>query len=256
MYFNLRLTLQIKNKYLHPCTSTVQVRKKENQHLIGYIFFNMHPLQRILLGLFLSFVGFYLLPRKEMNSILIVMTLWIIFASTFMITSWIVLVKRSVNDIREIAKTDDGSKLFVFLMILLSSFSSMFAVLLLMASKQENNYSNGIFLFVTIFGMLLSWAMVHTIFTFHYAHMFYDDSVESDEKVAGGLEFPKEDKPDYIDFAYFSFVIGCTFQVSDVEVSSRNIRRLVFLHGLISFVLNTFVVALTINLVAGLNRLN
>ena len=93
---------------------------------------------------------------------------------------------------------------------------------------------------------------MHTIFGFHYAHLYYGDDTNDSTRHAEGLEFPGEKKPDYLDFAYFSFVIGMTFQVSDTAVHSRSIRRLVLLHGLISFGLNTFVVALTINLIAGL----
>ena len=107
---------------------------------------------------------------------------------------------------------------------------------------------------VAVSNMLLSWVLVHTTFCFHYAHLYYDDSKDSTEIHAGGLDFPEEKKPDYIDFVYFSFIIGMTFQVSDVAITSRTIRRLALLHGLISFGLNTFVVALTINLIAGLRR--
>lgn len=74
------------------------------------------------------------------------------------------------------------------------------------------------------------------------------------KKNAEGLNFPQEKQPDYIDFAYFSFVIGMTFQVSDVQINSRIIRRTALAHGLLSFALNTFVVALTINLIAGLTK--
>jgi uncharacterized membrane protein len=68
------------------------------------------------------------------------------------------------------------------------------------------------------------------------------------------LIFPGKMKPDYLDFAYFSFVLGMTFQVSDVEIASQRIRRIALVHGLLSFTLNTFVVALTINLIAGLKH--
>ncbi len=95
---------------------------------------------------------------------------------------------------------------------------------------------------------------MHTIFTFHYAHLYYDDINKDNKKVAEGLNFPETKEPDYIDFAYFSFVIGCTFQVSDVVITSPKMRRIVLLHGLLAFGLNTFVVALTINLVAGLGK--
>jgi uncharacterized membrane protein len=78
---------------------------------------------------------------------------------------------------------------------------------------------------------------------------------------AGGLDFPNDseqneysDNPDFLDFAYFAFVVGMTFQVSDVEVTSKRFRRFVLLHGLISFVYNTVIVALTINTLAGLRN--
>ena len=100
--------------------------------------------------------------------------------------------------------------------------------------------------------MMLSWIMVHTLFGFHYAHLYYGDDTNDPSSHAEGLEFPKEKKPDYLDFAYFAFVIGMTFQVSDVDITGRSIRRVALLHGLLSFGLNTFVVALTINLIAGL----
>ena len=70
----------------------------------------------------------------------------------------------------------------------------------------------------------------------------------------GGLNFPEDNNPDYLDFAYFSFVMGCTFQVSDVEITSKRIRRIAMVHGILSFILNTFVIALTINLIAGISH--
>ena len=91
--------------------------------------------------------------------------------------------------------------------------------------------------------------MVHTIFTFHYAHMYYDNDIDQKAKP---LTFPDDDDPDYLDFAYHAFCVGSTFQVSDVQTNSKAIRRITFLHGIISFSLNTFVVALMINVLGGL----
>jgi len=96
--------------------------------------------------------------------------------------------------------------------------------------------------------------MVHSTYAFHYAHMYYDKDENEPGKEAYGLEFPGDKEPNYIDFAYFAFVIGCTFQVSDVEISSPKIRQVALFHGLLSFGLNTFVIALTINLIAGLSK--
>jgi uncharacterized membrane protein len=101
---------------------------------------------------------------------------------------------------------------------------------------------------VTLF---VSWLMTHTTFAFRYAHEYYGkDHGGSD--IDRGLEFPGEQRPDYLDFMYFSLVLGMTFQVSDVQITSRKLRRLAAVHGLLSFLFNTIILALTVNLAAGL----
>lgn len=97
----------------------------------------------------------------------------------------------------------------------------------------------------------LGWLLIHTIFTFHYAHLYYRDR-DRDKESDRGLTFPGDEPPDYRDLAYFSFVIGMTFQVSDVQITARPIRRLVLLHGIISFGYNTAILALVVNVVSSL----
>jgi uncharacterized membrane protein len=210
----------------------------------------LHPLHRLLLSFLFSGIAFLVIPAHSLSPLLLTMLLWIVFAIVFNATGWIILFTRPIHRIKKVARQDDGSKVFVFVMVLISSFSGLFAVLLLMISGDNSIVKHPLFLPAAVGGMLQSWIMVHTIFTFHYAHMYYDD--ENAAATARGLLFPGDEAPDYLDFAYFSFVIGSTFQVSDVQVTSQGIRRLVFMHSLLSFALNTFVVALSINLVAGL----
>jgi uncharacterized membrane protein len=94
--------------------------------------------------------------------------------------------------------------------------------------------------------IVMSWAFTHTIFALHYAHDFYQEG----RGKGGGLSFPGEEEPDYWDFLYFSFVIGMTSQVSDVAITSKPIRRTVAAHGVISFVFNAALLALTVNIAA------
>ncbi len=101
---------------------------------------------------------------------------------------------------------------------------------------------------VTLF---VSWLMTHTTFAFRYAHEFYEAGPDGAD-IAGGLEFPGEKRPDYLDFLYFSLVLGMTFQVSDVQITARKFRRLAAVHGLLSFLFNTIILALTVNIAAGL----
>ena len=99
--------------------------------------------------------------------------------------------------------------------------------------------------------LLWSWLMLHFTFAFRYAHEFYEISGDG-PAVDGGLTFPGEEQPDYLDFLYFAMVLGMTFQVSDVAITSRKFRRLATLHGLLGFLFNTIILALTVNIAAGL----
>lgn len=91
----------------------------------------------------------------------------------------------------------------------------------------------------------LSWVMVHTIFALHYAHEYYRA-----HEAGSGLNFPGDDKPDYWDFAYFAFVIGMTAQTSDTAITDRGIRRTALAHGIVSFIFNTALLALMVNIAA------
>lgn len=214
---------------------------------------HLYPLRRILISLGLTAVVFagLKLGQVYISTLVLYVLLWDVFALSYIATAWVVFVRRTVPEIRSWARIDDGSRSFVTILLLLSSFASMVTVVLLMVSGQGKE---GIYLPVAITGILSSWALVHTTYSFHYAHLFYDDDENDNTRHAGGLDFPQEKHPDYLDFAYFSFVIGMTFQVSDVQIGNRIIRRTVLVHGLLSYILNTFVVALTINLIAGLKH--
>jgi uncharacterized membrane protein len=214
-------------------------------------FLRLHPLHRILLSLGVALVAFLFIRNKTFDWELTAAILWDAFSLSFIACSWVVIYNRPITEIIKQANKEDGSKSFVLVSILITSFASLLTVLLLIITKDQSFDQKIITVILSVFGMMISWVMVHTIFTFHYAHMYYFQ--DTDEKPhSGGLDFPGEKKPNYLDFAYFSFVVGMTFQVSDVQVSSPKIRKTVLAHGLLAFALNTFVVALTINLVAGL----
>lgn len=99
--------------------------------------------------------------------------------------------------------------------------------------------------------LLLSWLVTHVLFALRYAHEYYERASEPGT-VQGGLAFPGGEPPDYWDFVYFAFVLGMTFQVSDVEITSCKLRRLATVHGVVSFVFNTVIVALTVNIASSL----
>src|SRR2546429_367784 len=97
----------------------------------------------------------------------------------------------------------------------------------------------------------LSWLLIHTLFAFHYARLYYFLS-EGGDQHHRGLKFPNDDdEPDYLDFAYYSFVVGMTSQVSDIAVLSRPMRRLTLIHGVLSFIYNIAILAMSINIIGG-----
>jgi uncharacterized membrane protein len=102
-----------------------------------------------------------------------------------------------------------------------------------------------------IAAIVLGWLLIHTMFIFRYAHLYYYDD-DDDGSAARGLIFPGTADPDDYDFAYFSFVIGMTFQVSDVQITDPAVRRVVLVHAMLSFAYNTAIIALVVNLASGL----
>lgn len=176
---------------------------------------------------------------------------WDIFCLVLISMHWYMFFNTSTAETRLKAVKQDETRGEIFAIVLVSTFAGLLAVVLLLVNHDVKPLD----LVIAISGMFLSWFLVHTTFSMRYAHLFYEDSDQpSSSQKGAGLQFPGDDAPDFIDFAYFSFVLGMTFQVSDVEISSRKIRRLSLLHSLIAFIFNTVIVALTINALAGLGK--
>jgi uncharacterized membrane protein len=146
---------------------------------------------------------------------------------------------------RRAASQDEGGGLILMLTVL-AAVASIAAIIAELGSAHDVDTAAGNLYFAhAVLTILLSWTFIHVIFAFHYAHEFYG---EGRDQHVGGLEFPDDDQPDYWDFIYFSFVVGMTFQVSDVQVTSKVIRRLVVAHGFVSFVFNVAILALMVNI--------
>ncbi|MDB5004129.1 MAG: hypothetical protein JWQ34_2354 [Mucilaginibacter sp.] len=180
---------------------------------------------------------------------------WVAFALAVIIMDWIIILNAHPKEIRKIAKLQDSSRFFIFLFVIASSVISLGAIMFLLKSTKSLPGADVTgHVLLAMASVIVSWWLVHTLFTMRYAHMYYDEDTDDGEKTeVGGLEFPgKSTEPDYLDFVYFSFVVGMTFQVSDVEISDRGMRRLAWVHGLVSFAFNTAIVALSINIVSSM----
>jgi uncharacterized membrane protein len=158
------------------------------------------------------------------------------------IISWFMAGSKASNIRAHAAKQDEGG-VAILVLTVAATLASLAAIIVLLGQGQGKVApAHLMFASATV---LLSWAFVHMIFATHYAHEFYSGRLS-----ACGLKFPGDNEPDYWDFVYFSFVIGMTFQVSDVAVTSRNVRRTVLAHGIVSFLFNVALLAIMINIAA------
>ncbi len=177
---------------------------------------------------------------------------WDAFSLSLLALAWLAILTTPQARIRVQVKMQDVGRTWIFLFAVVAACAGLFAVVFLFHTNKGGAQPHLPFhIALSLLAVISSWAVVHTVFGLRYAHTFYGDS-EDPRRHAGGLVFPGERAPDYMDFAYFSFVIGMTFQVSDVQITSRGLRQLVLVHGILSFAFNTIILALTINTVSAL----
>jgi uncharacterized membrane protein len=151
---------------------------------------------------------------------------------------------------RDHALAQDTSVFIIFLFVLGAACASVVAIGFVVGTIRELAFwTKAWHLALTIAALTTAWLLIHTVFAFHYARVYYRHERQDPAK-SGGLAFPGGGDPDYMDFAYYSFVVGMTSQVSDVQVVSRRMRRLTLLHGVLAFIFNIAVLALSINTIA------
>ncbi len=170
---------------------------------------------------------------------------WDAMAATWLLQSWAILARSNAERTERRANDEDPGGAAVFLLAVLSSLFSLFAATLVL--REVRGHAGGeLWLALALLSVALSWALTHTVYAFRYAHLYYRG------KVNGGLVFPGTERPDDLDFAYYAFTLGMCFQVSDVQITASKIRRSSLLHALISFLFNTTILALALNLVSQL----
>ncbi|MFT3715335.1 MAG: DUF1345 domain-containing protein [Gordonia sp. (in: high G+C Gram-positive bacteria)] len=165
---------------------------------------------------------------------------WAVTAGLFVLWTWALLGPMDASATQAHATRDDPTQLVTLLMVVAAALGSLTAVgVVLFRSHGES------FLLGTVLAVVLSWAAIHTVFAMHYARDYFTDPV-------GGIEFHQTDPPVYSDFAYVAFAVGMSFAISDTDLSSSRMRRAALPHALLSYLFGTVIVALVINVVAGL----
>lgn len=207
---------------------------------------------RLFASVLVTVVFFALLPGTIAPPIHFVIA-WDAGAASYILLT-ITMIARSPQKLRHRAQLEDASKWAILALMIAATLASLLSIgFVLHDAKNQSGWFAVEHVLLAGATILLSWGFAHLLFAIHYAHIFYDDDpVAGTNAMAGGLAFPGEKNPDYWDFLYFSFVVGMTCQVSDVQVTGRVMRRLTLSHGVISFLFNTVILALSINLLAGL----
>ncbi|MDO8775597.1 MAG: DUF1345 domain-containing protein [Burkholderiaceae bacterium] len=176
---------------------------------------------------------------------------WCVGALTYLVLAWWLAVEFDAARTRAHAQAQDQPGLLLFTILLLSVFASMAAITFMLQRVQELSTGQRLgHLTLSLMALAVSWLLMQTIFAFRYAHVYYQEELRGHPHGAG-LEFPGKLPPDYFDFLYYAHVVGMTSQVSDVVVTSRQMRRMTLLHSVTAFAFNMLVLALSINVMAG-----
>ncbi len=211
-----------------------------------------HPLDprsaraRLVLAAALGVVAWFVEPARFAASTRAVMA-WDASGLTLLVLG--VLISRTTPEgTRRRAAARDPGRTVVWLVVLAASVVSLFAATVVVRGSNDLPAAEGrLVLVLSVATVLISWLLTHTAFTLRYAHLYYRGGLDDE----GGLDFPGGAKPDDYDFAYFAFTIGMCFQVSDITISNRIVRRTVLAHAFLSFLYNTVVLALVVNLIVG-----
>jgi uncharacterized membrane protein len=195
--------------------------------------------------------GVSLLLERWFSTRFVMLASWDVGALCYLCLGWLVMARADATLTRLRAQRYDPSGYTLFLLVVIAASASFVAIGFMVGDiKDLPFWPRAERLTLSIAALFLSWLLIHTLFAFHYARLYYFLAEGGDEHHRG-LRFPDDEEPDYLDFAYYSFVVGMTSQVSDVAVISRPMRRLTLTHGVLSFVYNIAILAMSINIIGG-----
>lgn len=214
---------------------------------------------RLVLAVVIGLVAVVLAPAM-LGTLARVVVGWVGFAATDLAIIILGMWQADTDDIRRVAASEDLPRTQAFVLVLSAATASLGAVVGLMGSlKDISKDLRVLHVALSVAAVVLAWTLVHLVFTLRYAHAYYDADKETGQDT-GGLVFPDDQgkdhgpklTPNYVDFAYFSFIIGMTAQTADIGIGSREFRRTALLHSLIAFIFNTVIVAFTVGTLGGM----
>jgi uncharacterized membrane protein len=172
---------------------------------------------------------------------------WIAGGTWWLMSVWRKVRRFTPEETEATATREDNSRIAAELLLVSASVASLLGTgFVLLKANQADGGGKALLTIVAILTVVVSWAMVHTVFALRYGHLYYTRPV-------GGIDFKSDDeRPDYHDFAYVAFTVGMTFQVSDTDIQSRRIRRSVLAHALLAYLFGAVILAVAVNTIAGI----
>ena len=199
---------------------------------------------RLRLSLGLALLLMLFLPHAW-PGVLRALTAWDAAVFCFTALAWRVVLSSDATRTRQLSRQQDEKRPIIDSLLLVASFASLGGVLMALA-KAQDTFEFGLTL-AAILTVVVSWILIHTLYAFHYARLYYEGAGAGD-----GVDFHGDEPPDYLDFCYLSFAVGTTFGATDSEIGGRQIRRTILKHGVLSFAYATVVVSLAISVVSNL----
>jgi uncharacterized membrane protein len=206
---------------------------------------------RLLIALALGILTFLLLPSAEVTRFPTRLILgWNMTACSYIVLGASMMLRSNQATIQRRAQTQDEGKWMILGLVALASVVGLMTVALeLVTIKNMTGSTRLAHMALVALTIVASWVFTHMMFGLHYAHDYFAATEAGNNP---GLDFPGHEPPDYGDFMYFAFVIGTSGQTADVALTSKTMRRIGALHCVYAFAFNTTILALTINIAAGL----
>lgn len=191
---------------------------------------------------------FFLLPDTLLPARLALT--WSVAGALYLLLSYCMMYFSADEDILTLSKKEDDGAAVILLIIMFGALASLISIVLILADVKSLPPASTIkYIALVLVTYTVSWLFVHTAFALHYAHVYYQEYAKNSE---APLLFASKPKPTYVDFLYFSIVIGMTCQTADVNIASSRIRFLVMIQGMTAFVFNASLLGLAINLISGI----
>ena len=210
---------------------------------------------RLVVSIVIGLVAYALLPQR-LDTVTHLLVAWNVGTLADIVLNGIMVARADTQTIRWRAGVTDDGKWVMLVLSIVAAIAAMGAILIeISIAKTLKGSGAGSHYLLAGLTILSAWVFIHLSFALHYAHEFFDESKTlegEDPQLKGGLRFPDTEVPDYWDFLYFSFIIGVASQTADVEITSKEIRRTSLAHSILSFFFNSAILALTINIAAGL----